>query len=68
MHDQRADLNQWLSDHNIELGDTAFEKVFSRTTEIAARTGAVSNEQVGSIVEEVVSGMEVLDEVAASFR
>jgi len=37
-------------------------------TETADRSGAVSDEQLHSIVDEVLSGMEVLDEVAASYQ
>lgn len=68
MQDQRADLRQWLSELSIDLNETAFEKAFARTKEIADRSGAISDDQLRSIVDEVVSGMEVLDGVVASFQ
>lgn len=69
MQDPRADLKQWLSHLSIDLGETGFEKAFTRMTETADRSGgAISDEQLRSIVDEVVSGMEVLDEVAASYQ
>lgn len=68
MQYQQADLRQWLSNLGIELGDTAFEKAYARTKEIADRSGAISEGQLRSIVDEVVSGMEVLEGVVASFR
>ncbi len=68
MKDRRADLRQWLSHLSIDLGETAFEKALARMTETADRSGAVSDEQLHSIVDEVLSGMEVLDEVAASYQ
>lgn len=64
----RADLRRWLSTLNINLGDIAFEKAFARVKQIADRSGAISEDQMRSIVNEVVSGMEVLDDVAASFK
>jgi len=68
MQDQRTDLKQWLSERGIDLGTTAYEKAFTRIKAAADRSGAISDEQLHSIVDEVVSGMEVLDEVAASFK
>jgi isopropylmalate/homocitrate/citramalate synthase len=68
MQDQRTDLNDWLTERGIDLGATAYENATARIKETADRSGAVSDEQLHSIVDEVVSGMEVLDEVAASFK
>jgi isopropylmalate/homocitrate/citramalate synthase len=68
MHNHRTDLNDWLAERGIELGTTAYENATARIEETADRSGAVSDEQLSSIVDEVVSGMEVLDEVAASFK
>jgi isopropylmalate/homocitrate/citramalate synthase len=68
MHDQRADLTDWLAERGIDLGATGYAKASARIKETADRSGAVSDEQLHSIVDEVVSGMEVLDEVAASFK
>lgn len=68
MHNHRTDLNDWLAERGIKLGTTAYENATARIEETADRSGAVSDEQLSSIVDEVVSGMEVLDEVAASFK
>ena len=68
MHDERSELNEWLAERGIDLGATAYENATARIKETADRSGAVSDEQMDSIVAEVVSGMEVLDEVAASFK
>jgi isopropylmalate/homocitrate/citramalate synthase len=68
MHDHRTDLNDWLAERGIDLGTTAYENATARINESADRSGAVSDEQLDSIVAEVVSGMEILDEVAASFK
>ena len=68
MHDQRADLNDWLAERGIDLGAAAYENATARIKETADRSGGVSEEQLYFIVDEVVSGMEVLDEVAASFK
>jgi hypothetical protein len=50
------------------LNSTAFETAFARMKEMADHTGEVSRDQIRLIVEDVVSGIEVLDGVAASFR
>jgi hypothetical protein len=68
MHDARSELNDWLAERGIDLGATGYAKASARIKETADRSGAVSHEQLDSIVAEVVSGMEVLDEVAASFK
>ena len=68
MHDQWTDLNDWLAERGIDLGTTAYENATARIKETADRSGAVSDEQLDSFVAEVVSGMAVLDEVAASFK
>jgi isopropylmalate/homocitrate/citramalate synthase len=68
MQEQRNNFNHWLSERGIDLGATAYEKAFARIKETASRSGGISDQQLGSIVDEVISGMEVLDEVAASFK
>lgn len=67
-HSGRAAFKHSLAQLGIELGHTAFEKAFGRMKEIADRSGAISEDQLRAIVDEVVSGMEVLDGVVASFR
>jgi hypothetical protein len=68
MQDQRIDLRQWLSQRGIDLGATSFEKALTRMKAATDRSGTVSDEQLSSIIDEVVSGAEVLDEVAASYQ
>ena len=67
-HSGRAAFKHSLAHLGIDLGHTAFEKAFGRMKEIADRSGAISEDQLRAIVDDVVSGMEVLDGVAASFR
>ena len=52
----------------IEVNDAVFETSFARMKEVADRTGEVTPDQIRVIVEEVVSGIEVLDGVTASFE
>ena len=66
-HSGRAAFHHSLSAMGIELSDPAFEKSFERMKEVADRTGALSDDQIRRIVEEIVSGLEMLDGVAASF-
>lgn len=68
MQHQPTDLNQWLTERGIDLGTPAYEKTLARVMEAAGRSEAISDAQLRSIVDEVVSAMEVLDEVAASFK
>jgi 2-isopropylmalate synthase len=67
-HSGRAAFKHSLAQLGIDLGHTAFERAFDRMKEIADRSGAISEDQLRAIVDEVVSGMEVLDGVVASFR
>jgi 2-isopropylmalate synthase len=66
-HSGRAAFHHSLSEMGIELTDAAFERAFGRMKEVADRTGALSDDQIRRIVDEVVSGFEMLDGVAASF-
>ncbi len=67
-HSGRAAFRHALDQIDVELSDTAFEAAFARMKEMADQSGEVSPEQIRGIVDEVVSGLEVLDGVAASFR
>ncbi len=66
-HSGRAAFHHSLTRMGIELTDPAFEKAFDRMKEVADRTGSLSDDQLRRIVDEVVSGLEMLDGVAASF-
>jgi 2-isopropylmalate synthase len=67
-HSGRAAFRHSLDQLGIEVSDTVFEGAFSRMKHVADWSGEVSPEQIRSIVEEVASGIEVLDGVAASFQ
>ncbi len=66
-HSGRAAFRHSLDQMGVELNDVAFEKAFSRMKDLADQSGEVSPEQISSIVDEVMSGIEVLDGVAATF-
>jgi 2-isopropylmalate synthase len=66
-HSGRAAFKHSLAEIGIDLSGTAFEKAFARIKDVADETGEVSPERIRLIVEEVVSGVEVMDGVSASF-
>lgn len=67
-HSGRAAFRYSLAEIGIDLNGTAFEKAFTRMKDVADHVGEVSQERIRLIVEEVVSGVEVLDGVSASFE
>jgi 2-isopropylmalate synthase len=67
-HSGRAAFRHSLDQLGIEVSDAVFETSFARMKEVADRTGEVTPDQIRVIVEEVVSGIEVLDGVTASFE
>jgi 2-isopropylmalate synthase len=67
-HSGRAAFRHSLEQLGIEVSDAVFETSFARMKEVADRTGEVTSDQIRVIVEEVVSGIEVLDGVTASFE
>jgi 2-isopropylmalate synthase len=67
-HSGRAAFKHSLGQLGIEVSDTVFEAAFNRMKEVADHSGEVSPEQIRDIVEEVASGIEVLDGVTASFE
>jgi 2-isopropylmalate synthase len=67
-HSGRAAFKHSLDQLGIEVSDTVFETAFARMKEVADHSGEVSPDQIRVIVEEVVSGIEVLDGVTASFE
>ncbi len=67
-HSGRAAFRHALGQLDVELSDPAFEAAFARMKEMADQGGEVSPDQIRVIVDEVVSGVEVLDGVVASFR
>jgi 2-isopropylmalate synthase len=67
-HSGRAAFKHSLDQLGIVVSDAVFETAFNRMKEVADHSGEVSPEQIRDIVEEVASGIEVLDGVTASFE
>jgi 2-isopropylmalate synthase len=67
-HSGRAAFKHSLEQLGIEVSDIVFETAFNRMKEVADHSGEVSPDQIRDIVEEVASGIEVLDGVTASFE
>ena len=67
-HSGRAAFKHSLDQLGIEVTDTVFESAFHRMKEVADWSGEVSPTQIRDIVEEVGSGIEVLDRITASFQ
>jgi isopropylmalate/homocitrate/citramalate synthase len=63
----RAAFRHALDQLGIQVGPSAFEQAFTRTEELADRYGEIPAEQLRSIVEEIVSDIDVIDDVAATF-
>jgi 2-isopropylmalate synthase len=66
-HSGRAAFRHSLDAMGIQLSTRAFEQAFARMKDLADQSGEVSNEQIRAIVEDVLSGIEVTDGVAATF-
>jgi 2-isopropylmalate synthase len=67
-HSGRAAFRHSLDQLGIDVNEIVFEGAFSRMKEVADWSGEVSPEQIRDIVDEVASGVEVLDGVTASFQ
>jgi 2-isopropylmalate synthase len=67
-HSGRAAFRHSLDQIGVELNGIAFEEAFARMKDVADHSGEVSNDQIRDIVEEVMSGIEALDRVTASFE
>ncbi|MGB7860370.1 MAG: hypothetical protein WBM90_07725 [Acidimicrobiia bacterium] len=52
----------------VELTTTSFEAAFARKQQMASGDAAVSETQMRALVDEVVSGTEIFEGVAESFR
>ena len=64
----RADLKRALNGLKIDLSPNVFEETFARMKRVANQTGDVSDTQLQAIVDEVISGSEILQGVVESFR
>jgi isopropylmalate/homocitrate/citramalate synthase len=67
-HDQRRELKTTLDRMGVSLTSSSFERVFARIREIADQSGEVSEDRLKAIVDDAVSGMEVFQGVADSYR
>ena len=67
-HSGRAAFKFALDKIGIQLDASMFEAAFRRMKEIADQSGEISDSQLHAIVDEVVSGIEVLEGVASSFQ
>ena len=67
-HSGRAAFKFALDKIGIQLDASMFEAAFRRMKEIADQSGEIPDSQLRAIVDEVVSGIEVLEGVASSFQ
>lgn len=67
--DLREAFQRALDDIGVTLSSSkSFERAYARTREVAARSSRLTNDRLREIVDDVVSGMEVFQDVADSFR
>jgi 2-isopropylmalate synthase len=67
-HSGRAAFKFALDKIGIQLDPSTFEAAFRRMKEIADQSGEIPDSQLRAIVDEVVSGIEVLEGVTSSFQ
>ena len=67
-HSGRAALRHALDRLGVELRNGAFDEAFMRMKRVADRSGEVSDGQLRAIADEVLAGVEILDDVTDSFR
>jgi 2-isopropylmalate synthase len=67
-HSGRAALKHSLDQMGVSLTSAAFEQAFARMKEVADQIGEVPRDRIKVIVDEVMSGREILQGVAESFR
>ena len=67
-HSGRAAFKHTLDGMGVELSSSPFEQAFARMKRVADQTGQVSAVQMRAIVDEVVTGTEILQGVTESFR
>lgn len=67
--EQRAVFQHALEEMGVSFSSpSSFERAFARTKDAADHNGDVSGDRLQAIVDDVVSGMEVFQGVADSFR
>jgi hypothetical protein len=66
--EQRAVFQHALDEMGVTLtSSSSFERAFARTKDAADQNGQVRGDRLQAIVDDVVSGMEMLQGVAESF-
>jgi len=67
--EQRAAFQSALEEMGVSFTSaSSFERAFARTKDAVDENGEVTGERLQAIVDDVVSGMEVFQGVADSFR
>ena len=67
--EQRAAFQTALDEMGVSFAShSSFERAFTRTKDAADHNGEVRGDRLQAIVDDVVSGMEVFQGVADSFR
>lgn len=67
--EQRAAFQSALNEMGVSFtSNSSFERAFARTKDAADQNGEVTGDRLQAIVDDVVSGMEVFQGVADSFR
>lgn len=66
--DKRREFETTLDRMGVVLTSSSFERAFARVREIADQDGELSSERMRAIVDDAVSGMEVFQGVADSYR
>jgi isopropylmalate/homocitrate/citramalate synthase len=67
-HEQREAFQGALSQMGITLPSKSFDRAFARIRQIAGDDGKIPGDRLQSIMDDVVSGMEVFQGVADSYR
>lgn len=67
--EQRAAFRYALDEMGVTFrSPSSFERAFARTKDAADQNGEVPGDRLQAIVDDVMSGMEVFQDVADSFR
>lgn len=67
-HSGRAAFATALDEMGVALSPPSFEAAFARMRNAVDQSGEVSRERLQTIVDEVISDSEMLQDVAATFR
>ena len=64
----RDRLQARLAEMGTDLSTASFERAYVRVTKAEEKLGRISDSQLETIVDEVISGSETLEGIAESFR